>query len=75
MMQQMGKILILVGGLLLIVGLIAWLAGNKLSWFGNLPGDIYIKRDDFQVYIPLASMLLLSIVLSALMWLYHKFFS
>ncbi len=75
MMQQMGKILILVGGLLLVIGLIVWLAGDKLSWFGNLPGDIHIKRDNFQVYIPLASMLLLSIVLSVLMWLYQKFFS
>jgi uncharacterized membrane protein YidH (DUF202 family) len=50
------------GVVLVGVGLLVWLGG--LAWFGRLPGDIRIERPNTRVYIPLASSLLLSVVLS-----------
>lgn len=72
MMHQMGKYLIIIGIIVVVVGLILFFLGNKLSWFGNLPGDIKVKRDNFVFYAPIASMILLSIVLSFLLWLFSK---
>lgn len=72
MMHQIGKYLIIIGIIVVVVGLILFFLGNKLSWFGNLPGDIKIKRDNFIFYAPVASMILLSIVLSFLLWLFSK---
>jgi hypothetical protein len=51
-----------------------WLAADKLSWFGSLPGDIKIERPGFRFYAPIATMLLLSVGLSLLFWLFGKFF-
>lgn len=69
MMQSMGKILILAGICLLVVGLFIWLFGDFLGWFGNLPGDIKIKKENFHFYFPITTMILISIVLSLLLWL------
>lgn len=71
-MHQIGKYLIIIGIVIIVIGLILFLMGNKLSWFGNLPGDIKIKRDNFVFYAPITSMILLSIVLSFLIWVFSK---
>jgi hypothetical protein len=55
-------LLVAAGVVLVGVGLLVWLGG--LAWFGRLPGDIRIERPNTRVYIPLASSLLLSVVLS-----------
>lgn len=68
-MQSAGKILLLTGLCLCIAGVIVLIAGNKISWFGNLPGDIKIKRENFNIYIPVTSMLLVSLVLSAVLYI------
>jgi len=60
-------LLIVVGVGLVLVGLLAWT--GALSWFGRLPGDIRWEGERGRVYIPVVSMLLVSIVLSALAWL------
>ena len=60
-------LLIVLGVGLVVAGLLAWTGG--LSWFGRLPGDIRWEGQHGRVYIPLVSMLLVSIVLSALAWL------
>jgi hypothetical protein len=57
---------------LVIVGLLVW--SGALSWFGRLPGDIRIERESVHVYIPLVSMLLVSVVLSLLLSLIRRFF-
>ena len=72
-MQQIGKYLILIGIAIIIIGAVIYLAGNKFHWFGNLPGDIKIKRDNFSFYAPITSMLLVSAFLSFLFWLISKF--
>ena len=72
-MQGVGKMLVGLGALLILVGLVLWLAGGKLSWFGNLPGDIRIERPGFRLYAPLTTMLLLSVGISLVLWLVSRF--
>jgi H+/Cl- antiporter ClcA len=71
-MQDFGKILMIVAVLLLIVGALLFFLGDKLSWLGNLPGDIRIERENVKIYIPITTMILLSVVLSAIIWLLRK---
>lgn len=73
-MQSLGKYIIALGAVILLAGFIIWLWGDKLHWFGNLPGDIHIKKENVKVFIPITSMLLLSIVFSLFLWLFRKFF-
>lgn len=56
---------------LILVGLLFW--SGSLSWFGRLPGDIRIERETVRVYIPLTSMLIVSVVLSLALYLIHRF--
>jgi hypothetical protein len=72
--EHLGKIIVGVGVLLVVIGLLVWFAAEKVAWFGNLPGDIQIERPGFRIYIPIATMILLSVGLSLLMWLFGKFF-
>ncbi|HLS71353.1 MAG TPA: DUF2905 domain-containing protein [Chitinophagaceae bacterium] len=68
----MGKILIFIGALLLGIGLLLEFTSLNFSWFGNLPGDIRIEKPGFSFYMPITSMIILSIVLSGLFWLFKK---
>jgi hypothetical protein len=65
--MELGKALILTGAILTVAGLI-WIAAARLG-LGSLPGDITIDRGNFRLYLPLATGLLISIVLSAIFWL------
>ena len=58
------------GVALVVVGLLAW--SGALAWFGRLPGDIRIERDSVRVYIPLVSMLVVSVALSLLLYLFRR---
>ena len=62
--------IVLAGVALVLVGLAVW--SGALGWFGRLPGDIRIERDSMRIYIPLASMLLISVVLTLLMYLFSR---
>ncbi len=77
-MDNIGKIILIIGILLVVVGGLIWLLdsmfGNIFGWFGNLPGDIHIKRDNFQLFFPITSMILLSIFVSLVLWLVRRFF-
>jgi hypothetical protein len=68
-----GLILVAIGVVLAIVGLLAWV--GALSWFGRLPGDIRIERPNARFYAPITSMLLISIVLSAVVALVRRLWS
>ena len=70
-MPGLGKTLIVIGLLVAVLGLLITLAG-KLPWIGRLPGDITIKRDNFTFYFPLATSILLSLLLSFLLWLFRR---
>jgi hypothetical protein len=65
-MTGFGKILIFLGVILVFIGILFVFSG-KIPWLGKLPGDIYIKKDNFTFYFPLATSILLSIALSIIM--------
>jgi Protein of unknown function (DUF2905) len=68
-----GSLLIVLGLGLVLVGLLVMVGG--FGWFGRLPGDIRIERDDtMRIYIPFASMILISIVLNFIFYLVRRFF-
>lgn len=74
-MQNAGKTILIVGLVVAAIGLVIWLFGNRLGWFGNLPGDIRVKRENFSFYMPVTTMILISVVLTLILWLIRKFFS
>ncbi|MFZ5624171.1 MAG: DUF2905 domain-containing protein [Gemmatimonadota bacterium] len=68
--NDVGRVLVGLGAVLVIVGLIAW--GGGLSWFGRLPGDIRIERETTRIYFPIVSCLVISVVLSLVAWLMRR---
>ena len=62
-MGELGKVIILTGGILIVLGALMLLFG-KIPGIGKLPGDIVIKKENFSFYFPLTTCILLSIVLS-----------
>jgi hypothetical protein len=65
--MEIGKSLIVIGVVLIGAGLL-WLAGSRLG-LGRLPGDIAIERENFRLYLPLGTCLLISVLLSAVLWI------
>jgi len=65
-MNEIGKALILMGLMLVILGTLL-LFFEKLPLFGKLPGDIYVKKDNFTIFIPITSAILLSLLLTLLL--------
>ena len=70
-MASFGRTLVFFGILLVVVGLILSI-GAKIPWLGQLPGDIYIQRERFTFYFPLATCLLLSIILTLVLYLFRR---
>ncbi len=66
-----GPLLVALGVVLILLGLLIWSGG--LQWFGHLPGDIRIERETVRVYVPLTSMLVVSVVLSLVLYLVRRF--
>jgi hypothetical protein len=67
-MPQLGKILILFGLIIVAVGVLLMFV-DRIPFFGKLPGDVHVKRDDFQFYFPITTSILLSVVLTVILWL------
>ena len=70
-MNELGKILVIAGVGMVVVGLLLW-SGVGRGWFGKLPGDIHVSRGNFSFYFPLATCLLISLVLTLLFWLFRR---
>lgn len=70
-MASFGKILLVSGLILAGIGLLFIFSG-RIGWIGKLPGDIVIKRENFTFYIPIATCILISVVLTLLFWLFRK---
>jgi hypothetical protein len=62
-----GKTLIIIGLVIAIVGILL-VMGGKIPWIGRLPGDLTIKGDKFTFYFPIATSILISVVLSLIFW-------
>ena len=71
-MNGLGRALITVGLILLGAGLVVVFVPKLPTWLGRLPGDITFKRGNFSFYFPLATCLLISAILSFIMWLLRK---
>jgi hypothetical protein len=72
MSRQLGGGIVLAGIVIVVVGLLVMTGG--LSWFGRLPGDIRVERENARLYVPITSMLIVSVVLSAIMYVVRRFF-
>ena len=71
MLAPLGKWLVAMGLVLVLVGSVIWGLGG-LGRFGRLPGDIYIGRGNFTFYFPLATCILLSVIISLLLMLFRR---
>jgi hypothetical protein len=72
MMRSTGLLVVLLGVGVIVVGLLIY--AGALSWFGRLPGDIRYEGANARVYVPVTSMLVVSLVLSLVMYLLRRFF-
>ena len=70
--MAIGKILATIGVILLIIGLVINYAPWLISWFGKLPGDISIEDEKKSVFIPITSMLIVSIILTIIVNLFFR---
>ena len=72
-MGEFGKLLMIFGGFLLLLGLLFFALGRTHLPFGHLPGDIYYRGKNFTFYFPLMTCILLSVALSAIFYLINHF--
>jgi hypothetical protein len=73
-MQQPAWLLILIGIAIAAIGVV-WLFAPSIPWLGKLPGDIVIERENFRFYFPLVTCILLSLLLSGILWLVRHFWA
>jgi len=71
-MMSIGKTLIVLGAILVGVGLLVTFF-DKIPFLGKLPGDIHIKRENFQFYFPIATSVVLSLLLTLVLWVISLF--
>lgn len=74
MQSETGKYIIIAGVVIVLLGVIIYFFHDKLSWIGRLPGDIRIEKENFRFYFPITTMILLSVFVSLLIWLWRKIF-
>ena len=67
----LGKILVLLGVFIILMGLLLMM-GDKIPWVGKLPGDIVIKKEKFTFYFPLATCILISLLITLFFALFRK---
>lgn len=69
--QHIGKVLMVTGAVIALIGAVLLLSG-RIPWLGRLPGDILIERKNFSFYFPLATSILISILLTVLFRLFGR---
>ena len=72
MNRNVGLLVVIAGGALVVAGLLIY--SGALSWFGRLPGDIRYEGEHTRLYFPLVSSILVSVLLSVLLYLLRRFF-
>jgi hypothetical protein len=70
-MPEFGKTLIILGIVIIALGAL-FTFGGKIPWLGHLPGDIYIQRDRFNFYFPIATCIVISILISVVLYLFRR---
>jgi len=73
-MAELGKLLVKIGGILVGIGVVFWLIKDVpiLNRLGHLPGDIRIEKHNFTFYFPLATSILISLILTVILWLFKR---
>ena len=70
-MNEFGKVMFVFGIVIAVIGLLLWAGGGK-GWLGKLPGDINYSRDNFSFHFPIVTCLIVSVVLTLILWLLRK---
>lgn len=70
-LSGMGRILIVIGLLIAVVGLVLSFAG-KIPWLGRLPGDFFFRGKGFSFYFPLTTSILISAILTLILWFINR---
>lgn len=71
--HELGRFLLIIAGVIAVIGLVLLFAG-RIPFFGQLPGDIIIERENSRIFIPLVSMLVVSVVLTIVLNLVIRLF-
>jgi ribose/xylose/arabinose/galactoside ABC-type transport system permease subunit len=70
--RNLGAFIVTAGFVIVVIGILVWAGG--LSWFGRLPGDIRIERGNVRIYVPVISMLLISVAASVVLTIVRYLF-
>ena len=70
-MAALGKMLIILGIVAAAIGVVLVLS-QRIPYIGRLPGDIYVKKDSFTFYFPLATCIIVSILLTLIFWIFRR---
>jgi len=70
-LQHIGRILIVAGVVIAVIGAVLALSG-RIPWLGRLPGDILIRKENYTFYFPLATGILISLLLTLLFWFFGR---
>ena len=74
MNSETGKYVIIAGILLAVAGVLIYFFHDKLHWIGRLPGDIRIEKENFRFYFPITTMIIFSLLATALIYLIRRIF-
>lgn len=72
--QQTGKYLLIAGVIIVAAGILIYFFHDYFKWIGKLPGDFRIEKENFRFYFPLATMIILSLVITILINIFKRFF-
>lgn len=76
-MSDLARVVIVIGAVIVVLGILM-LALSRIPWMGRLPGDIFIHRGPWRIFIPIVTMLIISLLLTLLLnlglWLFRRFF-
>lgn len=72
--QQTGKYILMAGVVIVFIGILVYFFHDYLRWIGRLPGDIRIEKENFRFYFPLATMIIVSLLITLLVNIFKRFF-
>jgi hypothetical protein len=70
-MSDLGRSLLILGCIIAIAGAVLMFS-DKLPWLGRLPGDIHVKKENFSIFFPVTTCILVSLIISFILWLIRK---
>ena len=69
-----GKIIIIIGVIIVIAGVVMYFFSDKFNWLGRLPGDIRMEKENFRFYFPITTMIIVSILLTVILQIIKRIF-